>query len=118
MLKARIDALRDKLGQAYFIDRTNLPTDTVVFGARVKVQDLDAGDEEVFDLVGPGEEDYDNNRILTSSPMGQGLLGKKIGEVAEIQAPMGKLRFKVLPISFPVKQRLPAPAAQRPATRQ
>ena len=101
MLKARIDALRDKLGQAYFIDRTNLPTDTVVFGARVRVQDLDAGDEEVFDLVGPGEEDYDNNKILTSSPMGQGLLGKKLGEVAEIQAPMGKLRFEILDISLP-----------------
>src|SRR3954471_6517112 len=96
MLQARIDALRDKLGRAYFIDRSTLPTDTVVFGARVKVKDLDAGDEEVFDLVGPGEEDYDNNRILTTSPMGQGLLGKKRGEVAEVQAPMGKLRFQVL----------------------
>src|SRR5262245_32118427 len=48
ILQARIDALRDKLGRAYFIDRNNLPTDSVVFGARVKVKDLDAGDEEVF----------------------------------------------------------------------
>src|SRR3954447_4162449 len=81
MLQARIDALRDKLGRAYFIDRNNLPTDIVVFGARVKVKDLDAGDEEVFELVGPGEEDYDKNKILTTSPMGQGLLGKKRGDV-------------------------------------
>jgi transcription elongation factor GreA len=101
ILQARIDSLRDKLGRAYFIDRNNLPSDTVVFGARVKVKDLDAGDEEVFELVGPGEEDYDNNKILTSSPMGQGLLGKKRGEVAEVQAPMGKLRFEVVEITFP-----------------
>src|SRR5204863_4271455 len=97
----RINVLRDELGRAYFIDRSNLPTDTVVFGARVKVKDLDGGDEEVFDLVGPGEEDYDQNRILTTSPMGQGLLGKKCGEVAEVQAPMGVLRFEVVEISFP-----------------
>ena len=59
------------------------------------------GDEEEFQLVGPGEEDYNNNKILTTSPIGQGLLGKRIGEVAEIQVPMGKVRFEVREISFP-----------------
>src|SRR2546430_9592731 len=58
MLQARIDALKDKLSRAYFVDRNNLPDDTVVFGAAVKVKDLDLGDEETFVLVGPGEEDY------------------------------------------------------------
>jgi transcription elongation factor GreA len=101
MLQARIDALKDKLSRAYFIDRNNMPGDSVVFGARVRVKDLDLGDEEVFELVGPGDEDYNNNKILTSSPIGQGLLGKKLGEVAEIQVPMGKVRFEVLEISFP-----------------
>ncbi len=57
-------------------------------------------EEEEFVLVGPGEEDYNTNRILTSSPIGQGLLGKKIGDVAEIQVPMGTLRFKIAAISF------------------
>jgi transcription elongation factor GreA len=101
MLQARIDALKDKLSRAYFIDKSNLPNDTVVFGARVQVKDLDLGDEETFELVGPGDEDYNNNKILTSSPIGQGLLGKKRGEVAEIQVPMGKLRFEIVEISFP-----------------
>jgi transcription elongation factor GreA len=101
ILQARIDALKDKLSRAYFIDTKTLPTDTVVFGARVRVKDLDLDEEEAFHLVGPGDEDYDNNKILTTSPIGQGLLGKKIGEVAEIQVPMGKLRFEVLEISFP-----------------
>ena len=100
MLQARIDELERTLGRAYIIDKSTLPTDAVVFGSRVKVKDLDGGDEEVFDLVGPGEEDYDNNRILTTSPIGQGLLGKKIGDVAEIEVPMGKLRFEVVAISF------------------
>jgi transcription elongation factor GreA len=100
MLQARINALKDKLSRAYFIDKNNLSNDRVVFGSRVRVKDLDLGDEEVFELVGPGEEDYDKNRILTSSPIGQGLLGKKLGEIAEIPVPKGLLRFEIVEISF------------------
>jgi transcription elongation factor GreA len=100
MLQARIDALKDKLSRAYFIDKNNLSTDTVVFGSHVKVKDLDLGEVEVFVLVGPGEEDYDNNRILTTSPIGQGLLGKKPGEIAEISVPKGVLRFEIVEISL------------------
>ena len=101
MLQARIDALKDKLSRAYFVDRNSVPTDTVAFGACVQVKDLDLGEEETFVLVGPGDEDYNNNKILINSPIGQGLLGKKLGEVAEIQVPMGKLRFEILNITFP-----------------
>jgi transcription elongation factor GreA len=100
MLQARIDAIKDKLSRAFIVDRNNLPGDTAVFGARVRVKDLDSGDEEEFELVGPGDEDYDNNKILTSSPIGQGLLGKKQGDVVEIQVPMGRLRFEILNIAF------------------
>jgi transcription elongation factor GreA len=99
-IQARIDRLKDQLARAYIIDKSTLPTDAVVFGSRVKVKDLDQGDEEEFVLVGPGEEDYNSNRILTTSPIGQGLLGKKVGEVAEIQVPMGTIRFAVMSISF------------------
>ena len=101
MLQARIDALKDKLSRAYFVGRNNLPADTVVFGCLVKVKDLGLGEEETFHLVGPGEEDYNNNKILTTSPIGQGLLGKKQGDTVEIQVPMGKLRFEIVEISFP-----------------
>ena len=100
LLQAQIDLLRTKLAKAMIIDPSQLPKDTVVFGAKVKVKDLDGGDEEEFELVGPGQDDPDQNRILTTSPIGQGLLGKKKGEVAEIQVPRGMLRFKVLSIAF------------------
>jgi transcription elongation factor GreA len=101
MLQARIDALKGKLGRAYFVEKNSQNSDVVAFGARVQVKDLDLGEVESFELVGPGDEDYNNNKILTTSPIGQGLLGKKKGEVAEIQVPMGKLRFEVLNITFP-----------------
>src|SRR5437667_7484697 len=100
MLQARIDALKDKLSRPYFVDKNNLPNGTVVFGAQVRVKDLDLAAEEIFVLVGPGEEDYDNNKILTTSPIGQGLMGKKQGDVVEIPVPIGKLRFEILEISL------------------
>ena len=101
MLQARIDALGDKLARAYIVDRSSLPADAVVFGARVRIKNLDNGAEEVYQLVGPGDEDYDNNKILTTSPRGQGLLGKKRGDIAVIKAPKGALRYQILDIAFP-----------------
>ena len=101
-LQARINQLEDELSRAIFIDPSTVATNgTVVFGTKVRVKDQDSGDEEVFQLVGSGDEDYDNNKILTSSPIGKGLVGKKVGDVAEIQVPMGKLRFKILEITAP-----------------
>jgi len=100
MLQAHIDLLRAKLAKAYIIDVSQLPKDTVVFGSKVKVKDLDMDEEETFELVGPGQDDPDKNRILTTSPIGQGLLGKKKGEVAEIKVPRGLLRFKVVSITL------------------
>jgi transcription elongation factor GreA len=101
MLQARIDAKKDQLARATIVERNNLPADTVVFGTRVRIKDLDSGEVEVYDLVGPGEEDYDNNKILTTSPRGKSLLGKKIGEVTELKVPRGILRYKILEISQP-----------------
>src|SRR5258707_14147376 len=62
MLQAKINELKDKLARASIIDKTNLPTDKVVFGSKVKVKDLDLDEEEVFILVGNGEEDYNQNK--------------------------------------------------------
>jgi len=89
MLQARINELQDKLARGMIVDRSTLPTDRVVFGSRVRVLDLELNDEEDFILVGPGEEDYDQNKILLTSPIGQGLVGKKVGEVAEVAVTPG-----------------------------
>lgn len=100
MLQARINDLQDKLARAMIVDKSTLPTDRVVFGSRVKVLDLDLDDEEDFILVGPGEEDYDQNKILLTSPIGQGLVGKKIGDLVEVPVPRGTLKLKIVGISF------------------
>jgi transcription elongation factor GreA len=98
MLQARIDALKDKLARADIIDQSTLPKDTVVFGTRVRIKNLESGELEVYELVGPGDEDYDNNKILTTSPRGQGLLGKKVGDCFEIKVPRGILKYQIVDI--------------------
>ena len=100
MLQARINELQDKLGRAMIVDRSTLPTDRVVFGSKVRVLDLELNDEEDFILVGPGEEDYDQNKILLTSPIGQGLVGKKRGDTVEVPIPRGTLKLRIIEISF------------------
>lgn len=102
MLQAKINLIKDELSRAEIINPEDLPRDTVVFGAKVLVKDLEYQEDEWFELVGPGQEDYDNNKILTTSPMGEGLIGKKVGDIAEIDAPAGKIRFEILEITFPM----------------
>jgi transcription elongation factor GreA len=98
MLQARINELKSQLSRALIVEKSNEPTDSVIFGCRVRVRDVDIEEEEEFILVGPGDEDHDNNKILMSSPIGQGLAGKKVGDVAEIPVPKGVIRFEVLEI--------------------
>lgn len=99
ILQARVNEMSDRLARAVLVDTSALPKDTIAFGSKVKVMDLDLDEEETFELVGPGQENPDNGRILTSSPIGQGLIGRRTGETVEIQVPRGTIRFKVLEIS-------------------
>ena len=100
MLQARIDELKGKLSRSQIVDTSKLPKDEIRFGARVKVFDTDLDMEEEFTLVGAGEEDFDKGFYPVNSPMGQALVGKKVGEVAEFQAPKGVISFKILEISY------------------
>ena len=100
LLQAKINLLRDKLARATLVDTSKLPKDEVVFGATVVVKDLDFGDEEIFVLVGAGEEDYDAGKILVTSPLAQGLMGKKVGDKAEIPVPKGTMSFEIIEIRF------------------
>jgi transcription elongation factor GreA len=101
LLQAKINHLKDKLARAVIVDPSELPSDRVVFGARVRIRDVDSGEEEEYELVGPGDEDYENNKILTTSPRGRGLMGKKVGEVAEVTIPRGVLRYEIVEILPP-----------------
>ena len=100
MMEARINLLRDKLARAVLIDPSQLPRDEIGFGCTVKVKDLEFNDEEEFTLVGAGEEDYQSGKILYTSPLAQGLVGKRVGQKVEIEVPQGTLKFEILEIRF------------------
>ena len=100
MLQARINELQDKLSQAYIVDKSNLSTERAAFGLKVRVLDLDFNEEEDFILVGPGEEDPDQDKILITGPIGQGLVGKQVGEQVEVPVPRGVRKLKIVEISL------------------
>ena len=100
MLQAKINKIRSDLASAQIIDPNAINTGEIAFGATVVVKDLDYGDEEEFTLVGAGDEDYDTGKYLITSPIGQGLLGRRKGEKVEIDVPKGTLKFEILDIKF------------------
>lgn len=100
MLQAKINQMKDKLSRATIIDPAKVPRDQVAFGATVTLRDLEYDDEEQYTLVGAGDEDYDQNRILCNSPIGTALMGRKVGETVDVQVPKGTIRFEILNIAY------------------
>ena len=101
MVQAKINELKGRLSLAQIVDTSQINTEEIAFGAKVTVVDTDIDDEEIITLVGDGDEDYDSGKYLITSPIGRGLLGKKVGDIADIDVPKGKLQFKVLKIEYP-----------------
>ena len=100
LLEAKIRQLDDRLARTEIVDSSNIPTDAVHFGAKVEVKDLDTGDIENYELVGAGDDDPINDKILVSSPFAQAFLEHKVGDEVEVNAPAGVLRFKILKIEY------------------
>jgi transcription elongation factor GreA len=101
LLQAKINQLKSKLASCFIADKADMPKDTVNFGSVVTVKDLSDGSQEQYELVGPGEEDYtaEPMKILTSSPIAQGLVGKRVGDQSEVQIPNGTLRVEIVAIT-------------------
>ena len=98
MLEAKLNQLKNNLSHCEIVDKSKLPKDVITFGSRVTVKNLDDGDVEQYEFVGPGEEDYADEvmKILTTSPLASALMGKKVGDQAEYEAPIGVLRYEVV----------------------
>jgi transcription elongation factor GreA len=98
-LERKISEIQDKLSRVRTIDTGQISTDKAYLFAKVKVKDLDRGEEIVYTLSPPEESDVDNDIISVKSPIGAGLLGKMVGEVVEIQIPIGLLRYQIIEIT-------------------
>jgi transcription elongation factor GreA len=100
MINARISELKSKISRSVIVDESQIDPSKVAFGATVTLQDLKDKSIEDWQLVGEGEDDALENKILTSSPMATALLGRKIGETITVKAPVGDLKFKITGITY------------------
>lgn len=100
MLELKISELEAVMANARVIDESQLDTSKVAILANVKIKNLKTGKEITYKLVSETEADPKQFRISVTSPIGQGLLGKVIGDVAKIQTPAGAMEFEVLDISL------------------
>lgn len=100
MINARIADLKGKLSRAVVVDESQIDTSKVSFGAKIQLQDLKDKSVEDWQLVGEGEDDPLENKILTSSPMGAALVGKSIGDTVVVHAPSGEIKFKIKSIAY------------------
>ena len=94
----KIAELEQKLRFAKIIDDSEVDTETVQVGNIVKVRDMEFKEDEEYTIVGTTEVDLTMNKISNESPIAKGLLGKKVGDTVQIEAPAGTIKLKILEI--------------------
>ncbi|MGB1370742.1 MAG: transcription elongation factor GreA [Flavobacteriaceae bacterium] len=99
MLEMRISKLEDTLAGARLIDESQLDTSKALVLSNVKIKNQTNGMELTYLLVADGEADLAAGKISVNSPIGKGLLGKSVGDIAEIQVPNGVIKFEILEIT-------------------
>jgi transcription elongation factor GreA len=95
-IEDRIQELEDKLARAEIVTASAADADHIIFGAQVEVKNLANSKIISYILVGSDEVDPLTGKISSASPIGKGVLGKKIGDVVEVDIPKGKLRLEIL----------------------
>jgi transcription elongation factor GreA len=97
LLERRIAILQERIASAQLVEPDS-SNGTVDVGERVRLRDMDTGEQVEFELVGSFEGNPFEGRISVASPLGEALLGRRRGEVAIVDAPKGQMRFTILAI--------------------
>lgn len=100
MLEARIKYIESRMAQFNVIDLDTISGDKVMFGATVKIEDLESGEEKEYTLLGPDEADYAKGSISVQSPVARAMLGKEEGDEIVVDAPRGKIHYEIVSIRF------------------
>lgn len=100
MLESRIAMLKAKIVDARIIDQSSVSTDEVQILTKVRIRQVKTGAEKVYTLVTEGEANSAEGKISVTTPIAKGLLGKKVGDVAEVVVPAGVMQFEILEISL------------------
>jgi transcription elongation factor GreA len=100
-LEARIRDIESKLAHAHIVNPAEIDAGgRVVFGATVDLEDLTSGDEVSYQIVGDDEADIKAGKISVSSPIARALIGKHVGDTAEVEAPSGVRGYEVLAVRY------------------
>lgn len=97
-METRIIVLEKMLNKAKVVNSGDLDSTTVKVGTVVVVNDIELSEKMEYQIVGPAEADVLDNKISYESPLGKGLIGKQVGNVISIEAPMGVVKYEVLEI--------------------
>ena len=97
-IEGRINELGYKLAHLEVIDPDSLTKDRAVFGSRVRLENMETGQDVQYQLVGPDESDLGKGRISIASPLGRALLGKKPGDELVVEVPGGKRSYELVEI--------------------
>ena len=100
MLEMKINNLKAIISEAKIIDTSKLDTSTVQILSKVEMKNVKNGMKMVYTIVSESEANLREGKISVNTPIAQGLLGKKVGDVAEITIPQGKITLEILNISF------------------
>jgi transcription elongation factor GreA len=98
LLEHRIATLEERLIAARVIDAGEITSDAVSIGTKVRLKDMDANETIEYHIVGSAEANPAEHRLSNESPVGKAIIGKKKGDVVEVAAPRGSLKFKILEI--------------------
>jgi transcription elongation factor GreA len=98
LLEHRIATLEERLRHARVISKKDIAKDVVSIGSKVKLRDMDAKQTVEYHIVGSAEANPAENKLSNESPVGKAIMGHKKGEVVEVSAPRGALRYKILEI--------------------
>lgn len=99
-LETKIAQLKLRLMDARVLDATDIKTDEVQILTKVRVKQRNNGQEKTFQLVTEGEANLAEGKISVTTPIAKGLMGKKVGEIAQVQVPAGIIEFEVLEITL------------------
>ena len=99
-LEIRIGQLESRLAGARIVAKGDIAQDKVYLSAKVKVKNLDSGDIFDYTLVSQDEANFDEGKISVTSPIGRGMLGMALNEEAIIQVPAGKIKLKIMEITY------------------
>ena len=99
MLESRIAMLKARIVDARIIDESRISTNEVQILTKVKVKNVKNGMTKVYHLVTEGEANIAEGKLAVTTPIAKGLLGKKVGEIAEVKVPAGIMQFEILEIT-------------------